>query len=178
MRNIDKFIDTILNFGDRNAIYKENEIYTYSDLYNKIQYYNKKITETKISSGEVVFILGDYSIESIALFFILTFNNNIIVPITSENKDEINERFEVANPNWIINLKENSYTYFSENIEVERHNILINLIQQKIAGLILFSSGSTGKPKAMVHNLENLLSNYEAKKAKEMNFLVFLMFDQ
>ena len=130
--------------------YKENEIYTYSDLYNKIQYYNKKITETKISSGEVVFILGDYSIESIALFFSLTFNNNIIVPITSENKDEINERFEVANPNWIINLKENSYTYFSENIEVERHNILINLIQQKIAGLILFSSGSTGKPKAML----------------------------
>ena len=29
----------------------------------------------------------------------------------------------------------------------------------------------------MVHNLEKLLSNYEAKKAKEMNFLVFLMFD-
>jgi acyl-CoA synthetase (AMP-forming)/AMP-acid ligase II len=177
MRNIDKFIDTICNFGDKNAIYEENKIYTYTDLYNKIIFYNKKLVETNINSGEVVFILGDYSIESIALFFSLTFNNNIIVPITSDNKDEINERFEVANPNWIINLKENSYTYFSENTVVERHNILINLIQLKIAGLILFSSGSTGKPKAMVHNLENLLSNYEAKKAKEMNFLVFLMFD-
>lgn len=177
MRNIDKYIESILNFGNRNAIYDGNEIYTYSDLYNKILFYNKKLTESKINSGEVVFILGDYSVESIALFFSLTFNNNIIVPITSENKDEINERFEVANPNWIINLKENSYTYFSENSDVERHNILINLIHQKIAGLILFSSGSTGKPKAMVHNLENLLSNYEAKKAKEMNFLVFLMFD-
>jgi acyl-CoA synthetase (AMP-forming)/AMP-acid ligase II len=177
MRNIDKFIDTIRNFGDRNAIYQENEIYTYSDLYNKILYYNKKLAETKIISGEVVFILGDYSVETIALFFSLTFNNNIIVPITTGNKDEINERFEVTNPNWIINLKENSYIFFSENTEAERHNILINLILQKIAGLILFSSGSTGKPKAMVHNFENLLSNYEAKKAKEMNFLVFLMFD-
>jgi acyl-CoA synthetase (AMP-forming)/AMP-acid ligase II len=177
MRNIDKSINTICNFGDRNAIYEGNEIHTYTDLYNKILFYNKKITETKIISGELVFILGDYSIESIALFFSLTFNNNIIVPITSENKEEINERFEVANPNWIINLKENSYTYFSENFESERHDILINLIQQKIAGLVLFSSGSTGKPKAMVHNLENLLSNYDAKKAKEMNFLVFLMFD-
>jgi acyl-CoA synthetase (AMP-forming)/AMP-acid ligase II len=177
MRNIDKFIDTICNFGDRNGIYEENKIYTYSDICNKILHFNKKFKETKITSGEVVFILGDYSIESIALFFSLTFNNNIIVPITSENKDEINERFEVANPNWIINLKDNSYTYFPENRESERHNILKNLIQQKIAGLILFSSGSTGKPKAMVHNLENLLSNYEAKKAKDMNFLVFLMFD-
>jgi acyl-CoA synthetase (AMP-forming)/AMP-acid ligase II len=177
MRNINKFIDTIRNFGDRNAIYEGNEIHTYLDLYNKILFFNKKLTETKIISGEFVFILGDYSLESIALFFSLTINNNIIVPITSENKDEINERFEVANPNWIINLKDNSYTYFPENSEAERHNILINLIQQKIAGLILFSSGSTGKPKAMVHNLENLLSNYEAKKAKEINFLVFLMFD-
>lgn len=177
MRSIDKFLETISNFGDRNAIYEGNEIYTYSDLYKKIVYYNKKVNETKISSGEVVFILGDYSIESIALFFSLTFNSNIIVPITSENKDEINERFEVANPNWIINFKNSSYTYFPENAEAQRHNILINLIKQKIAGLILFSSGSTGKPKAMVHNLENLLSNYETKKAKQMNFLVFLMFD-
>jgi acyl-CoA synthetase (AMP-forming)/AMP-acid ligase II len=177
MRKIDKFIETISNFGDRNAIYEGNIIYTYSDLFNKIVFYNKKIRETKICSGEVVFILGDYSIESIALFFSLTFNSNIIVPITSENKDEINERFEVANANWIINLKDNSYTYFPKNSDAERHDILINLIKQKIAGLILFSSGSTGKPKAMVHNLENLLSNYETKKAKQMNFLVFLMFD-
>lgn len=177
MRQIDKFIDTIRNFGNRNAIYEGIEIYTYTDLYNKISFYNEKLLETKICSGEVVFILGDYSIESIALFFSLTFNDNIIVPITSENKEEIKERFEVANPNWIINLKEDSYTYFSENSKLERHNILIDLIKQKIAGLILFSSGSTGKPKAMVHNLENLLSNYESKKAKEMNFLVFLMFD-
>ena len=177
MRNIDKFIKNICNFGDRNAIYEGNEIFTYTNLYNKILFYNRKLTETKIKPGEIVFILGDYSIETIALFFSLTFNNNIIVPITSENKEEINERFEVANPNWIINLKKNSYTFFPENLKSERHNILINLIKQKISGLILFSSGSTGKPKAMVHNFENLLSNYEAKKAKEMNFLVFLMFD-
>jgi acyl-CoA synthetase (AMP-forming)/AMP-acid ligase II len=177
MRSVEKFIELIRDFGDRIAIYEGNEIYKYSDFYSKISYYNKQLSEIKINSGEVVFILGDYSIESIALFFSLTWNNNIIVPITTDNEDEINERFEVAHPNWIIDLKKSSYTYISTNAAVDRHNILTNLIQQRKPGLILFSSGSTGKPKAMVHNLENLLSNYDVKKVREMNFLVFLMFD-
>lgn len=177
MRSVEEFIELIFNFGDRIAIYQGNEIYKYSDFYNKILYYNKQLSEIKINSGEVVFILGDYSIESIALFFSLAWNNNIVVPLTTDNEGEINERFEVAQPNWIIDLKKSSYAYISTNAAVERHDILTNLILQRKPGLILFSSGSTGKPKAMVHNLENLLSSFEVKKVREMNFLVFLMFD-
>ena len=38
MRIIDKFIDTILNFVDRNALYKENEIYSNNKFENSILY--------------------------------------------------------------------------------------------------------------------------------------------
>jgi acyl-CoA synthetase (AMP-forming)/AMP-acid ligase II len=177
MRNVDKFIDNITSFGNRKAIYEANYLDTYSDLYNKVLSNKKRNQNKNIKSGDVVFILGDYSIESIALFFSLMMNNNIIVPITTDNKEEINERLEVAKPNWVIDLINDTYTFFDENFEIERHQIIQNLIKDKVPGLILFSSGSTGKPKAMVHNLENLISNYGSKKAKEMNFLVFLMFD-
>jgi len=177
MRYIDKFIETLFNYGSRNAISDTSRTYSYFELSQKILYYNKKLLSLNIKSGDVVFILGDYSVESISLFFSLTLNNNIIVPVTSDNKEEISERVEVANPNWIFNLKEDSCKCISENASKDRHSILQDLIINNIAGLILFSSGSTGKPKAMVHNLENLLSNYDSKKAKDMNFLVFLMFD-
>lgn len=177
MRNIDKFIDNICVFGNRSAIYEGTELYTYSNLFNKIESYTQILENKNIKAGDVVFILGDYSIESIALFFSLMNNNNIIVPITTENKEEIKDRFEVANPNWIINLIDNKYIFYSENSLKERHPIINNLVKDNLPGLILFSSGSTGKPKAMVHNLENLVSNYSIKKTKEMNFLVFLMFD-
>jgi len=130
-----------------------------------------------IKPGAVVFILGDYSIETIALFFSLALNNNIIVPVTSDNQEEINNRIDVVSPNWIFNLKEDTFKFISENSLKERHAILKDLINMQIAGLILFSSGSTGNPKAMVHNLENMLSNYGSRKVKDMNFLVFLMFD-
>jgi acyl-CoA synthetase (AMP-forming)/AMP-acid ligase II len=177
MRNIDNFIININAFSNRNAIYEGDNLYSYKQLHDKILEYNAKLIELNINSGEIVFILGDYSLKSIALFFSLIINNNIIVPITTDNQGEINERIDVVQPNWIISIDENSYKYFSENKNQIRHDIINNLILNKTPGLILFSSGSTGKPKAMVHDLENLISNYISKKVKEINFLVFLMFD-
>jgi acyl-CoA synthetase (AMP-forming)/AMP-acid ligase II len=177
MRSIDKFINTLVNYGSRKAIFVAEKMYTYSELIGCISKYDNLLKELKIKSGEIVFLLGDYSLESISLFFSLANNNNIIVPITSENTVELKERAEIVNPDWIIDLENSKYLFCKKDSNPVRHEILSELIQGNISGLILFSSGSTGKPKAMVHNLENLLSNYEAKKTKDMNFLVFLMFD-
>lgn len=177
MRSIDKFINTLVNFGSRKAIFEGEKIHTYSKLIECINKYNNLLLELEIKSGEIVFLLGDYSLESISLFFSLAYNNNIIVPITSENTEELKERTEIVNPDWIIDLVNSKYSFCKNESNPVRHEILSELIQNNKSGLILFSSGSTGKPKAMVHNLENLLSNYEAKKTKDMNFLVFLMFD-
>jgi acyl-CoA synthetase (AMP-forming)/AMP-acid ligase II len=177
MRYIDKFITTFTKFGNRKAIFEGEKMYTYTELLICINKYKNKLLELKIKSGEVVFLLGDYSIESISLFFSLALNNNIVVPITSDNKEELKERIDIVNPDWIIDLVNAKYTFCQKDSSKERHQILANLILAHNSGLILFSSGSTGKPKAMVHNLENLFSNYESKKTKDMNFLVFLMFD-
>ena len=177
MRSIDKFISTLVNYGSRQVIFEGEKMYTYSELIECINKYNSKLTELKIKSGEVVFLLGDYSLEAISLFFSLAINNNIIVPITSENSEELKERMEIVYPDWIIDIENAKFTFNKRDLAPERHEILSDLIHGNKSGLILFSSGSTGKPKAMVHNLENLLSNYEAKKTKDMNFLVFLMFD-
>ena len=177
MKIIESFIDKLSLFNNKIAIIHSGREILYSELIENILLCNSKLEKSKIKRGEVVFILGDYSFDSISLFFSLALNGNIIVPITTNNEQEIKERIQITQPDWIFKLSSNSEERIEYDVKLPRHVLLDKLIESKSSGLILFSSGSTGKPKAMVHSLENLLSNYIDKKGKEMNFLVFLMFD-
>ena len=177
MKIIESFIDKLSLFNNKIAIIHSGREILYSELIENILFYNSKLEKSKIKRGEVVFILGDYSFDSISLFFSLALNGNIIVPVTTDNEQEIKERVQITQPDWIFKLSSNSEKRIVYDDKLTRHVLLDSLIESHSSGLILFSSGSTGKPKAMVHSLENLLSNYIDKKGKEMNFLVFLMFD-
>lgn len=168
-------LEKFSRFDEQTAIVHNNNEYSYKDLFGKIDAYKKEV-QAKIKSNAVVALLNDYSFESIALFFALYDNKNIIVPITSTVQTVINECIEESFCNYTVSL-ENGVLKVNSLDDHGSHDMIVSLQKNNASGLVLFSSGSTGKPKAMIHNLENLMFSYKEKREKSMNMLVFLMFD-
>ncbi len=169
-------IEKIKERGEQTAvIFKEKE-YTYGGLACRIEEYVGLLL-MRIPHGAVVAIVSDYSFESIAMFFALYENRNIIVPITTKVTTEIEDRVRVAKCEYRICLQGTDVQILEEPQTSERYELVSRLVGQGRAGLILFSSGSTGVPKAMIHDLDNLIDSYRNKKGKNLVFLIFLMFD-
>ncbi len=165
--------------GDRNGIIYKERTYTYREIFRKTGRY-LQIFEKRIDPGDVVAILSDYSVDSIALFLALIENRNIIVPITSRVDKEIEFRVQEAYTDYILSFYDDKLVINAVNDsseKVEKHLLLLKIAARKHAGVILFSSGSTGRPKAMVHDLDQLLKSYQGKPVNDSRIIVFLMFD-
>lgn len=162
--------------GEKTAFIFNGKDYSYESLYNKVREYYCSMKQ-RFHGGEVVAIVSDYSFESIALFFALYENKNIIVPITTKVQAEFGERLKESGCNYAIYIQETRLVVDKLCPNKESHVLIRTLQEEHSSGLILFSSGSTGVPKAMIHNLDNLIDTYRNKKSKGLVFLIFLMFD-
>ena len=163
--------------ADKIAIIDDGKSYTYGELLEGIL--DLSSTTLKGIKNKVVAIIGGYSFYNIALFLALYENKNIIVPLVECNETALKESMADIKINAEIlefpNLEFPKLEFLETNDK--KHAIIENLFRQKHAGLVLFSSGSTGKPKAMVHDLDTLISSFEAKKPRKLNMLLFLLFD-
>ena len=163
--------------ADKIAIIDDGKSYTYGELLEGIL--DLSSTTLKGIKNKVVAIIGGYSFYNIALFLALYENKNIIVPLVECNETALKESMADIKINaGILEFPDSKFPKL-EFLETndKKHTIIENLFRQNHAGLVLFSSGSTGKPKAMVHDLDTLISSFEAKKPRKLNMLLFLLFD-
>lgn len=159
------------------ALQFDSSTHLYGELKLKIEEYSHNLVK-EIPKKAVVAILSDYCFESIALFFALTANENIIVPIITTSEKEVEEKLQESRADFVLQLSDETYTINQiERLAEVKHDYITAITNENHAGLVLFSSGSTGKPKAMIHDLDQLLGSFKNKKKKRLNFMVFLMFD-
>lgn len=161
--------ENLQKFSNQPAIIQDGITYTYQDLLNMVKAFTDKISTLPQQSKVVIH--SDYNIQSISLFISLMLNKHIIIPIISD-KELLNKSKECGAE--FIASQETGF--LPERIKID-NTVKNQLLDTMSSGLILFSSGTTGKPKAMLHNLSNLLAQFQNKKPKKFNMLLFLMFD-
>jgi long-chain acyl-CoA synthetase len=123
-----------------------------------------------IKPGDVVAIIGDFSVSSISTLIKVIDLGAIVVPLTNLNFSDHEYFFNVTGVNKII--RDNTIE-FREVINV--NPLIEELREAGLAGIVFFSSGSTGRPKAVLHRIDFFMRrfNYKRHAFRTLSFLLF-----
>ena len=130
----------------------------------------KAVDVSKVKSGDVVALIGDFDPQSILTLLQLIDKNVILVPLTVDTRAQHEYFFESALVDVVIEGEE--VKRITHNI---KHEIIESLRSKEHAGLVLFSTGTTGRPKAILHDLTLFMQRFETRRPtlKTINFLLF-----
>lgn len=169
-------IQRVAAFADRPFLASEEDAVTYTALHERIEAYTDELQQAGVRRGDVVALVGDYSLHGIAALLALFRIKAIVAPVAPSSVGEIDLRLEAVRVDWRLDAGKPLERVPIQSAQAP-HPYVEQLTAEKHAGLILFSSGSTGRPKAMIHDADRLVNAYEKKRTRQHRILIFLLFD-
>ncbi|HTZ11657.1 MAG TPA: fatty acid--CoA ligase family protein [Candidatus Margulisiibacteriota bacterium] len=168
-------IERLNEFYNRTAIVWNGKSYNYLWLTNRIAYWLRVLSDKDIRRGEVVAFSADYSPDSCSLLIALASNDNIIVPLSGQLKEEGRDYLRSSNAGWFFVMKDSKSSI--RKLSMQRPHPLVKRLQNaRRPGIVLFSSGSTGRPKAILHDFFKLLERHKQRR-KKLVTIPFLFLD-
>ena len=94
--HINFFLSVFTEFKNHDSIIWKGEKYSYKSLIKNIKKLQSLVEAQQIQKGTVTALIGDYSPNTIALFFVLIETSCIIVPLRNTSKIDENALLEIA----------------------------------------------------------------------------------
>ena len=114
-------------FRDLPAIIWKEKEYSYSWLLERINYKKNEFANQKLNSGTIVALEGDFTPESIACFLALIANNCIIVPQIYSNRNNITEKYEIAEVQFKVSIDRLEKTEIRKQKNIPDHQTLYSM---------------------------------------------------
>lgn len=170
------FLESLKKNHLSTAIIHEDKEYSYGILLDKIFEFHKELKNIGIPQSSKVVILGDYSFLTISMFFALSYLKVVVVPITSRNQVDIEDKIAISEAEFLIKFNNQKLELIKLTSLNENNALFLKLKKANHAGLVLFSSGTTGFPKAMLLDLDSFYNKLSSTR-RQYRTIVFLMFD-
>jgi acyl-coenzyme A synthetase/AMP-(fatty) acid ligase len=174
VNNIDFFIENFEQYGNDTAIIWNNQEISYAKILSRINYWRNELSG--LDSKQIICLEGDFSPETIAILFALIEKGVVIAPMDIHHVDKNAQKYEIAQIDKIIRVKEEKIEIINRTPEGEKNALYQEIFNRKVPGLVLFTSGSSGQPKGALHDFSKLLNKFLVKR-KALRTINFLLFD-
>jgi acyl-CoA synthetase (AMP-forming)/AMP-acid ligase II len=160
------------------ALWAEGRGYSYSELLSAVERWQARLENSGVSPGSRVAMIGEYTLDSIALFLALMQRDAIIVPLANDDESVIAERLNLVGVHALVDFREGEEIRSVGAADgLPRHPLIELCLGSRTAGVVMFTSGSTGKSKAVLYRADYLVQKFRSRSRNAHRTLLFLKFD-
>lgn len=150
-------------FAGRPAFVFGDAQHSYDELLQAMDSWRGVLQRRRIPPGAVVAVIGDYTLDAVALLFALMINGNVVVPLTRETAARHQRCFELASVRFFFDVGggvDSDSVRFGTAAAGRDSPLVDRLREQGEPGVVLFTSGTTGDGKGAVLSVATLLKKF------------------